>query len=258
MKGEVSQLGASTIVFNCYESTNFPNDPLCALFTRGLGDIDPFAITSVTDPYINIAKQQNRGIDVTALVQQGLGRWGSLNLLANMTWTLRHRFSLFAGEEGSLLGIIDDNSGRTGTRRFVGQFNATWKAPENFTLFYGVEVYSGASNAKAFGEAHADDNGVPQQCVDSINAANGLPLRGHYCVDVSVPATFYHAASITKEFPRQKLEITAGIRNIFDTRPPTVSTIGGTGIPGLLGPVVATSQYDFVGRRFFLNISKKF
>jgi hypothetical protein len=26
----------------------------------------------------------------------------------------------------------------------------------------------------------------------------------------------------------------------------------------LLGPVVATSQYDFLGRRIFFNISKKF
>ncbi len=45
---------------------------------------------------------------------------------------------------------------------------------------------------------------------------------------------------------------------MFDTRPPRVSTIGGTGLPALLGPVVATSQYDFLGRRVFLNVSKKF
>jgi iron complex outermembrane receptor protein len=48
------------------------------------------------------------------------------------------------------------------------------------------------------------------------------------------------------------------MRNIFDTKPPRVSTIGGSGIPTLLGPVVATSQYDFLGRRVFFNISKKF
>ena len=54
------------------------------------------------------------------------------------------------------------------------------------------------------------------------------------------------------------LEATLGMRNIFDTRPPRVSTIGGGGLPSLIGPVVGTSQYDFLGRRVFLNLTKKF
>jgi len=48
------------------------------------------------------------------------------------------------------------------------------------------------------------------------------------------------------------------MRNIFDTKPPRVSTIGGGGLPAEIGPVVGTSQYDFLGRRVFFNISKKF
>ena len=52
--------------------------------------------------------------------------------------------------------------------------------------------------------------------------------------------------------------MTLGVRNMFDTQPPQVSTIGGSGLPSLIGPVVGTSQYDFLGRRVFFNISKKF
>jgi len=48
-----------------------------------------------------------------------------------------------------------------------------------------------------------------------------------------------------------------GMRNIFDKRPPQVSLFG-TGSPGVIGPVVATSQYDFLGRRMFVNVSRKF
>jgi iron complex outermembrane receptor protein len=45
--------------------------------------------------------------------------------------------------------------------------------------------------------------------------------------------------------------------NIFDTRPPRVSILNGGQI-STLGPVVAASQYPFVGRRAFVNVSAKF
>jgi iron complex outermembrane receptor protein len=76
-------------------------------------------------------------------------------------------------------------------------------------------------------------------------------------VDVKTPATFYHAVSVSKEV-KDNYEFTLGVSNLFNTRPPRVSTIGGVGIPALIGPVVGTSQYDFLGRRLFVNVSKKF
>jgi iron complex outermembrane receptor protein len=76
-------------------------------------------------------------------------------------------------------------------------------------------------------------------------------------VDVKVPSAFYHNASVTKEIGN-KFEITLGMSNIFDKRPPQVSRIGGTGIPFLIGPVVGTSQYDLIGRRMFLNVTRRF
>ena len=74
---------------------------------------------------------------------------------------------------------------------------------------------------------------------------------------LKVPTTFYHAASVSKDFGLG-IEATLGMRNIFNTKPPRVSTIGGGGLPSLIGPVVGTSQYDFLGRRIFLNVTKKF
>jgi iron complex outermembrane receptor protein len=257
VKGEVSQLGAGTILRQCYTAATFPN-PFCSLFHRaGPGAADPGQITTIDDKYINIADQQTRGIDVTGLVQQRLGRLGQLSLLANMSWTLKQQFSLFPDQPEDLLGVIDiDNATRSGTRKWVGDFRLTWRAPGGWSLFWGTEIFSGASNEK---EWRANHGGA--LCADSFNTdINGndtnIPLYGHYCVDVKVPTAWYHNASITKDIGKN-FEATIGMRNVFNKKPPKVSLLG-TGSPGTIGPVVATSQYDFLGRRLFLNISKKF
>jgi iron complex outermembrane receptor protein len=254
VNGQISQIGASNILRQCYESPNYPNDPLCSLFTRGQA-VDPAAIATVSDKYVNIASQRNKGLDFTGLVQQNLGRWGSINFLASVTRTLKQSFQLFADQPADdLLGVIDlNNNTATGTRKWVGDFNLTWRAPDGWSVFWGVDWFSGASNEKEFRAAHGGD-----LCNDSFNTLDPtIPIRGHYCVDVKIPSTFYHAASITKEV-KDNFEVTLGVTNLFDKRPPQVSRIGGTGIPALIGPVVGTSQYDFLGRRLFLNVSKRF
>lgn len=258
VKGEVTQLGASAILQQCYNSADFPN-PYCSLFSRaGTGAPDPAQITNINDKYINIADQETKGIDVTGLVTHNMGHLGKLNFLANMSWTLKQSFALFPGQTESLLGVIDiDNQSRTGTRRWVGDFRLTWNVPGGWSLFWGTEIYSGASNNKEFEDANGGS-----LCRDSVNTdingdPTGIPIRGHYCVDVTVPTAWYHNASVTKDLPNN-LELTLGLRNVFNKKPPRVSLVGGTGIPGTIGPVVATSQYDFLGRRVFLSLSKKF
>jgi iron complex outermembrane receptor protein len=241
VKGEISQLGAQTILFQCYDSPIYPTDPLCGLFDRGLGS-DPFAVTTVRDKYINISTQKNRGLDFTAVIQQNLGRLGSLTLLGNATYQLKDSIVLLPGSQPV------SNNGDIGDPKFVGDFSATWKPHGGWSIFWGTEVYGSASNEAKFKERHGDS-----LCQTSI-------YWGNYCVALKVPATFYHNVSVTKEIgnPQHRLEVTLGIRNLFDTRPPRVSTIGGAGLPSEIGPVVGTSQYDFLGRRVFFNISKKF
>lgn len=236
VKGEVSKLGARNILFGCYDSPSFPSDPLCSLFTRGL-PASPYNINTITDRYINIARQRNQGLDFTGLIQHNLGHLGSLTFNANVTYQLKDTIALFANTEKS-------NNGDIGDPKFVGDFNLTWKSRSGLSLFWGTEVYGSASNNKKYIEANHS------LCQSSV-------IYGDYCVHLTVPTTFYHNASVTKEFGKT-LQLTLGMRNIFDTKPPRVSTVGGTGIPPLIGPVVGTSQYDFIGRRVFLNVTKKF
>jgi iron complex outermembrane receptor protein len=245
VKNEVTQLGAQNIVFGCYDSDQFPTDPLCDLFDRGTLGTDPFAIGNVIDPYINIASQVNKGVDFTALIQHNLGRWGSLTLLGNATYQLKDKQILLPNSPAV------DNNGDIGDPKFVADVNATWRPHGGWTFFWGTEIYGKASNEGKYKDRHGGS---------LCHEDNPSPIWGDYCVKLTVPTYFYHSASVTKEFgdPKHKLEMTLGVRNIFDTKPPRVSTIGGGGLPSLIGPVVGTSQYDFLGRRVFFNISKKF
>ncbi|HSR00008.1 MAG TPA: TonB-dependent receptor [Sphingomicrobium sp.] len=247
VKGEVSQLGAKNIVFGCYDSSDFPNDPLCSLFDRGTQGTDPFAIGNVYDSYINISSQDNRGLDLTALVQQNLGRWGTFTILGNGTRTFINKSQLLP--TSPITGV----NGDIGNPTFVGDLNFTWKPRGGWTVFWGMEYYGASSSAGKVKDRNKDENGVGSLCFTSA-------IYGDYCVVASVPAYWYHNASITKEFgsPAHRLELTLGVRNIFDTRPPQVTTLGNAGLPSLIGPVVGTSQYDFLGRRVFFSISQKF
>src|SRR3546814_17538221 len=83
-----------------------------------------------------------------------------------------------------------------------------------------------------------------------------VPLRGRYCPKLKAPTTFYHNVSITQEIA-DRFEITVGIANLFNTRPPRVSVLNGGQI-STLGPVIVASQYPFDGRRAVLNIKSKF
>jgi iron complex outermembrane receptor protein len=244
VKNEVSQLGPRNIIFGCYESVNFPTDPLCSLFTRGTA-FDPYGITTITDRYINIASQKNRGVDLTAQIQQNLGRWGSLTIFGQGTYQLKD-ISLLLPTSPPI-----NNNGDIGDPRFVGNAYVNWRPHGGWSVFWGTEFYGASSNAGKFERAHGGS---------LCNDDNPSPIWGVYCVHLKVPAYFYHNVSVTKDFgdPKHQLELTLGIRNLFDTRPPRVSTIGGSGIPAEIGPVVGTSQYDFLGRRVFFNISKKF
>ena len=71
---------------------------------------------------------------------------------------------------------------------------------------------------------------------------------------MSTPTVLYHAASVTKELAG--FDLTLGVSNLFDKEPPRVSVLNG-GTISTLGQSAAVSQYDWLGRRFFINVSAK-
>jgi iron complex outermembrane receptor protein len=251
VEGEISQLGAGTILFGCYDSESFATEPLCDLFTRGQNATATLQIATVRDSFINVSSQRNKGIDLSVRAAQDLGSLGTLSLTADMTWQITDDSRLLPTSP-----LVTDN-GRVGSPKWVGDFRANWSHPSGFSLFYGMNVIGAASDQDFF----EDRNGGP--CISSFNRqgtadpSDDLPVYGVYCPDLDVPATFYHNISVTQEIADGRFTITAGVSNLFDTRPPRVSVLNGNTI-SMLGPVVAASQYDFVGRRGFVNVSMKF
>jgi iron complex outermembrane receptor protein len=154
--------------------------------------------------------------------------------------------------------VLNEN-GFVGSPKWVGDFRANWAHPSGFSLFYGMNVIGSASSRELFDRGRPTAGGCLRSFNNqgTANTADDLPIYGVYCPDLDVPATFYHNMSVSKEISDGRFTITAGVSNLFDTRPPRVSVLNGGNI-STLGPVAAASQYDFVGRRAFVNFSAKF
>lgn len=237
VKGEITQLGPTNILFGCYDSEDFANEPLCDLFTRGQ-TADAFAVDEVYDQYVNIARQRNSGIDVNVNIRHDLGKLGRLTFTADMTWQKKDDFQLLP------TSVATSTNGEAGSPKWIGDFRMNWRSNGGFSLFYGMNVIGGTSDVRDFVDRYGDT------CLNSA-------IYGRYCPKLTTPTTFYHNISATQEIADGRFEITAGISNLFDTRPPRVSVLNGGQI-STLGPVVVASQYPFSGRRGFVNVRAKF
>ncbi len=237
VRQEITLLGAGNILRGCYDS-EIADEPLCGLFTRTAAGPDTQSVASVTDRYVNISRQRNRGVDLSLAVDQDLGNLGALTFRAQMTWQVKDKVSLFPGTE------VDDN-GKIGNPKWVGDFNLGWMKG-GWTLFYGLDVTGAASNEEDLLRAQGGD-----ACRTS-----GFRPGGRFCPDVSVPATFTHSLSLSRDVA-ERFRITLGVANLFDTPPPRVSTVVAA-TPPVIGQAPAFgTQYDYLGRRFFVGVRGK-
>lgn len=235
VEGEISRLTPYQILFNCYDSENFPNSEFCTFFERGQdGDINN--VREVRRQFINIDEQINRGIDFTLRVRHDLGSWGRLSLLGQAT--------LQTKDTVEQLGDLENFNGEVGDPKFTGNLITTWEKGGT-TLLYGLTVIGSASSE----EDYIENFGSICNPTPSFEVVYGEP----YCVVPRVPSVWYHNASITQEIDDGNYEITFGISNIFDTAPPQVS-----GLVTEFGQVPRASQYDFLGRRAFIQVGAKF
>src|SRR3546814_13855615 len=104
------------------------------LFTLGQGTTSPFSVATVSDKYVNIASQKNRGIDVAAILRHDLGSLGQLSLTAGMTWQLDDAFQLLPTSPPT-----SDNS-EAGSTKWLDDFRATWAHGPGVLLCLGVNT----------------------------------------------------------------------------------------------------------------------
>jgi outer membrane receptor protein involved in Fe transport len=232
VKDEVDQLGAQQIVFNCYDSEFFPDEPLCDLFERvpPLGNM----IDNIHDSFINIARQTNRGFDVAALWRTSLP-WGNLTIETQHTFQEEDVRALFAETPEELNGLVGDPE-------WNGRLNLTFdRGP--WSYFWGMQFVGSSSN---------------QQHYEELNGTSTASIYGEDVrIVLETDDVIYHSASVTREFEDWGLTVLLGAANILDEEPPRVTTLG-LGELETVGNSAFYSQYDWVGRRFFLNVTKTF
>jgi iron complex outermembrane receptor protein len=228
---EVAQFGAARIVAGCYGSEDgfaFGNDEaLCRLFERtGLaGGID-----NIRDSYINIASQTSRGIDYAVRYTSDLGGWGDFRVDLRANKQLEDTIAVFTDDPDDLNKLVGDPE-------WVGQYSFAL-ARDQWEVFYNGRYVGAASNARLLS--------------DDVTTLFGETVKQVLDVD----SLIYHSLSAAYTFDDSNLRVLVGVSNLTDEEPPRVSSLGDN--IRNVGNAVFESQYDWVGRRVFMNVTWDF
>ncbi len=220
---QVDQLGSQSIVRGCYSSEFYPNEPLCDLFDRSMigGGID-----NIRDAYINVATQTSKGYDLSFKWSLEAGP-GELEFDGQFTHQTERKTALFADN-------IRDNEGRFGHPENVGRLWTTYDVGD-WSVFWSARYTGKVSDAEDW---------------DTETTYRGDPVN----LVLDADPVWYHDFSVTYYMDDQGLRAILGVSNAFDQEPPQVSTLGG--ILSSAGRSAFYSQYDWLGQRWFLNITK--
>jgi iron complex outermembrane receptor protein len=234
---EVARFGAASIASACYNAPNYPNG-FCSLLTRPVNAANSqYAITEIRDSYININNQETTGLDLNVRYQHEFD-FGDLVVEAAATWTFKEVVELF--QSGGTF-TTNDYNGSTGDPDFTGtlRFGLT---RGDFTYNWFSNFIGHASNNELFGTDPL------------LNYTNNTNVAQLVRQKRETEATLTHDVSV--RYRNDDWSLTVGIANLFDEEPPAVSTGFGFSRTGTV-PITA-SQYDFLGRRYFINVSKSF
>lgn len=229
---QIGQLGGNAIIGSCYSADNFPN-VFCGLFDRNgdTGANDAFAITEVRDSFININSQVTEGLDLTVRYDHEFD-FGTLIVEGQGTWTFEDVINLFDPSLESGFDISDFN-GTIGEPDFVANASARFQRGD-WTFSWFTDFISRTSEA------------------DFFNATTYFDFP-NAVYDFSTEAVFYHDLSV--RYQRPTWSVLAGVSNVFDEEPPTVSS----GVVTRRGNVPAFgTQYDLRGQTGFLRVTKTF
>jgi len=238
IKGEVKVLG--NILFDlCYDSADFPNNVYCSFIgpRTPATDANPGNLTTLDNPYINIASQSASGLDFDVRYARStpMGRFVAQ---LNATRNLHQRYQPFAqianADFNGTLGYPGNGAGP----KWVGSLDLRLITPRDITLRWGIK-YIGRQ--------------------DSNSLVNGFTINGQP-VDYDLVAEAYweHTASVQWSW-RNIGQFTIGMRNVFNAKPPTIS-----GFPDVngqyprFGNYFGSGDYDYLGRSVFVNVTRTF
>ena len=212
----VSQVSAQNTLSQCYAA---PARQTCYLITRQPYTGPGTGLLTVTQSYVNIATSLVKGIDFVANYTRRLGP-GTLSIDAQAVRMLR------SYDQDLPTDDIVENVGLTGNPKWAGTADARYKVG-NFTLGYGLDYIHGTNDEQYLGQFGFTSD----------------------FYDYSIGSYTTHRASV--RFENKQFGLTLGVRNLFDRKPPKITT--DNPLVNTISNVPLQGGYDFVGRTFFVN-----
>lgn len=228
VKDEVDTFGPFNIINSCHTQLPLGSSPFCRLFTRAsTGGID-----EVKDAFVNLNSQVADGLDLTARFGHEFS-FGTFRADAQVTWTFTDEILVFAD------GTLEEDNGSLYEPDWTGKLNIRFEH-DNWTYFWNVDFVARASNDEEFGGSVFNWR--------SFTPVNGNAYYKQY-------GEFYASHDASIRYRASDWSIVAGVSNVFDDPPPTISTSSGS---RLGNAAVLAGQYDILGRTGFLTVSKSF
>jgi len=226
IKDQIARFGAASIVTGCYGFGGYQDTGLCDLFSRAPATAaSPYQITQVRDSFINIASQTSEGLDLNLRYTEAFAL-GDLTLGARASYILDWTSQL-ASQQAPL-----NQLGRIGQPDWVANLSAQF-AHKDWVFYWHADITPEHSN-----------NSAPR---------SGTNLFGETVYyDTTADSTLYHTLSLAKTM--DSWIVIAGINNVFDENAPWTSAVGGS---RGAGNVPISSQYDYLGRRIFFTLKRR-
>jgi iron complex outermembrane receptor protein len=228
---QIQEFGAANILYQCYDAPNFPNNSFCSLFSRDLNPASPtyLNILSVSNNYVNVATQIDQGLDLNISYVTHLTQDLKLTIDSRNAWTFYTTTVLLGGQVNNYLGQI-------GQPGYVGQLSFKFEqGPWTFNWF--VDMIG-----------HSSDNPFVSNTYSNF-------LTTDETVSLNHTVGFYSTSTLSLRYKFKQWAVEFGCKNIFDTDPPVYSAYG---FQARIGTAPLTSQYDWVGRSYFLDLKRTF
>lgn len=225
--------GTTFALNRCYNSTNFPNDPFCARRTR---DPATGAMLSVDNTPFNVATQTSEGFDMNARFSQELSWLMNSTFQADAVFT----YTTSVTNQTTSTSAVSERAGTIAFPEWRGTMNARI-INGDWTFFWRGRYIGEQPNLGVFGPSL-----TPCELAGCV-AANGA-------ID-DVDAVLYHDLSVN--WASDTWSVRLGVNNVANEDPPLVdqntsdATLAAGNVPLGVG-------YDMVGRRFFINVAKRF
>jgi len=189
---------------------------------------------------VNIASSEASGIDMQLSYRWDIGNWGKMMATASGTWTQNNTSQPIPSELPYNCAGLYGPTCQTVTPRWRSITRISWETPVNLLV---------SLQWRYIGSVNLDTNtGNPEL----QSSAQGYAPGVYDSFDARLPNMSYFDLSAIWDVSKH-LSVRAGINNILDKDPPSVSSLlAGTGTPNTY------PSYDLLGRQLFAAFTAKF